>query len=77
MGYTFTDMPDKSLEGIKKEVQAGLTKMAVYMQTTMGFPFETFQELYQDKIKDDAQATLLYMNFRNQHPNVFNCDLKK
>ena len=62
-------MKDKSVEGIKLELKEGLTKAAVFMQTTNGLPLEYFN----DKLRkmDILQQLLFYMNFRNEHPDIF------
>lgn len=67
--YSYKDIPDKTVDGIRREVSKGLAVIAVYFQTTFGFPFEVFK----DKIDsmDDAKKTLFYMNFRNKHPELF------
>jgi len=71
MKYSYADMPDKTLEGIKKEVEVGLATIAVYFETTLGVPLEIFQEMLETKLKTGADSLLFYMNFRNKHPELF------
>lgn len=69
MKYTFNDMKDKSTEGIKKEMMEGLVKIAVFMETSMGFPHEIFI----DKIESMsfAQQLIFYLSYRNRKPKIF------
>ncbi len=67
--YTYNDFIDKSIEGIKKEVTDGMTKMIVYFQTTHGLSYEITQEKLENM--DGTEKLLAYMNFRNKYPKVF------
>ena len=71
MKYTYQDMPDKSIEGIKKEVENGLAIGAVYFQETLGVPLEEFQNMLDTKTPTNPEKLLWYMNFRNLHPKLF------
>ena len=68
--YRWENMPDHSMEGIKKEVQSGLTTMAVYYSTTHGIPVEMFNERMSVH-KTLLESLMLYLNFRNEHPKLF------
>jgi hypothetical protein len=71
MKYTYNDMPDKSIEGVRKELNDGLVKIAVFFTQSLGIPFENFKDMLKDNCKNDAEAMLFYMNFRNLHPKIF------
>jgi len=64
-------MPDKTKEGIREEVEKGLGKIASYFFQTYGMPLEVFKEEYESKCKNGAESLLFYMNFRNEHPELF------
>ncbi len=71
MRYTYKDMPDKSKEGILEEARNGLATAAFWFQTTQGIPVEIFKEWLHEKCPTAADSLHFYMNFRNQHPELF------
>ena len=68
--YSFKDIKDKSKEGMDKELEEGLIKIAVYFNTTHGMPLDMFNDLQYGKNK--AEQLMFYMNFRNSNPKLFN-----
>ena len=72
MRYTYQDMKDKTIEGIKKEVQLGLAKIVFYFYQTHGMPPDVFKDILAEKISNAGESLLFYMNFRNEHPEIFN-----
>lgn len=71
MKYTYEDIKDKSKEGLDKELNDGLVKIAVYFQTTLGIPKDIFENDLIGKLESKADLWLFYMNFRNANPEVF------
>jgi len=69
--YKYENMPDKSKDGIRNEVSKGLGKIAFYFSQTYGMPIEIFKEIYEDKCDNGLKSLMFYMNFRNEHPEVF------
>jgi hypothetical protein len=70
MKYTFKDIKDKSKEGVHKEVEEGLAIIAVYFQESLGVNVEVFEE-WIEKLPTNADIINFYMNFRNEHPKLF------
>lgn len=77
MAYRYEDIPDKSKEGMDRELQRGLVIAAVYFQQTLGVPVECFSDWVQGVMTwgpdNNTKATqwLWYMNFRNKHPKLY------
>ena len=69
MKYTYKDFKDKSVEGIKKELQEGLTKATVYFYQTHGMYLDAFNE--QLEKMDIPEQLNWYMNFRNTNQKVY------
>ena len=67
--YSYKDMPDKSNQGIRSEVEYGLGVMAAYFFITIGYPFDDFSDMV-NKLSDEAKI-FVYMTFRNKHPQLF------
>lgn len=67
--YTFKDMPDQTTDGVKREINAGLAKIAFHMITSWGLP----KELVQEELDAMTTPELMhfYMEFRTQYPSVF------
>lgn len=63
-------MKDKSLNGIKEELKLGLPKAAIFFSQTYGIPLEIFND-WLKKLGGMDKQLLWYMNFRNQHPKLF------
>lgn len=70
--YTFADMQDKTVDGIRKEVESGLATIAVYFHTTFGLPLEYFSSQIEERCPTNPDKVIFYMNFRNLHPELFN-----
>lgn len=71
--YTYNDMPDKTADGILKEVAQGIPKIAVWFQTTQGIPWEMFRDdMVEKHLVTNVDKLNFYMSFRNKHPEVFN-----
>jgi hypothetical protein len=68
--YKWEDIPDKSKEGLDKELKEGLITAGVFMHQTMGFPIEVFIDKL-ESMENKAEQWLFYLNFRNRHPNAF------
>lgn len=68
--YTYADMPDKTIEGIKTETSKGLAVAAFYFETTLGVPAETFGDWLAEKCPTAAHSVKFYMNFRNKHADL-------
>lgn len=68
--YNYNSIPDKSKEGMEKELREGLITIGVYMFQTMGFPIECFKDQL-ELMNNKAEQWLFYLNFRNKHPNAF------
>ena len=71
MSYRYEDIPDKSKEGMDKELEIGLAKMAVYFYQTYGLPLEIFKEEMDKKTSNKAEQWLTYLNFRNSNPKIY------
>lgn len=71
MQYKYQDFKDKTKEGVEKELQQGLTTIAVYFSQSKGIPLEIFNDWITTKINNRAEQLHFYMRFRNQHPNLF------
>lgn len=70
MRYTYKDIPDKSKEGMDKELKEGVIIAGVYMNQTLGLPIETFIEFFSN-FENKAQQWNFYMNFRNKYPKAY------
>lgn len=70
MKYKYEDMPDKSMEGMKKELQEGLTVAAVFFHQTHGIPLGVFNS-WLEEMPNMAAQMAWYMNFRNKYPKLF------
>lgn len=73
--YSYHDMPDRTLSGVKKEVARGSVIAAVYFQTSFGVPVEYFNDWWVGLGSLESQL-LWYMNFRNGHSKLFRAGLK-
>lgn len=62
-------MPDKTTEGVERELLEGLTIAAVYFYQTFGVPLEIFNDYFKEHNR--AEQLLWYMNFRNKYPKLF------
>lgn len=71
ISYTYKDMPDKTLNGIKQEASKGLAIMAAYFVTTKGLPLDMIQEELRERCHTAADSINVYMGFRNEHPELF------
>lgn len=71
MKYTYQDIPDKSKEGIIKEVQMGLAKIAFHFVSVLGIPREVFDEMLKEKCPDNLSKLSFYLHYRNENPNLF------
>ncbi len=71
MTYAYKDIPDKSKEGMDSELSNGMAAIAFYFQSVLGIPYDVFVEDFMPKIETKAQAWMVYMNFRNAHPTLF------
>ena len=69
--YDYKNIPDKSKEGLEKELKNGLTIAAVFFHTTLGVPLEMFNLWLRTKLKNRAEQWLWYMKFRNEHPELY------
>ncbi len=69
MKYTYENMPDKTKDGIRKEVEFGLGIIIAYFYSTKGIPVETQKSQFA-KMSNEHKI-FAYMNFRNQHPELF------
>lgn len=69
MTYTYNEMKDKTIDGIKNETRDGLITMGLYFYQTHGLPIEFFKELI-DKLSF-AEKVNLYMNFRNGNKKLY------
>lgn len=71
MGYHFADMPDKTKDGVMRELSSGLVKMVVYYQTVHGLPIDMMKDLLTKDFPTNDRKLGFYMDFRNRHPKVF------
>jgi hypothetical protein len=69
--YKYKDIPDKTKEGLDRELEEGLTIIAIFFHNTLGVPIEVFKEDFLPRLKNKAEQMLFYMNFRNMHPELF------
>lgn len=65
-------MEDKSINGIRHEVETGIAKMAFWSITVLGIDYETFKDWLEENCPTNFQKIKIYMNFRNSHPEYFN-----
>lgn len=68
--YTYSQIKDKTKQGIEKELSEGIAKACVYFYETLGFPIETFKEKIE--AMNRAEQLLWYMSFRSENPKLFN-----
>ena len=68
--YRFENMPDKTVDGVIKELRQGLTIAAVYFQSSLGFPLEYFN-MELEKLGTIEKQLLFYMVFRNRYPKLY------
>lgn len=71
MPYTYKDIKDKSIEGIKKETTEGLAKIGFYFFTTYGIPLNVFRDILSERFHTMVDEVHLYFRFRNDHPELF------
>jgi hypothetical protein len=69
--YTYDDIPDKTVAGIKAEVESGLVEIAHYFATTLGFPLDLFNEELERNFPTNLGKLHFYMAMRNQNPGIF------
>lgn len=69
--YTFEDMPDKSLEGIRKEVADSIAALAFYFETVKGIPFDYLMSWIGRDFPKDIDKVHLHFKIRNSYPNLF------
>ena len=69
MKYTYSDMKDKTKEGILNETKKGLGFIMFHMQTTQGMPHEITAELF-NEIRGDGRKLLFYLDYRNKYPDL-------
>lgn len=68
--YKYENIKDKSKEGMDKELSEGLVKGAFFFYQTYGFPLDVFKDELKN-FDNKAKQWSWYMNFRNEHPDVF------
>jgi hypothetical protein len=70
--YTYKDIKDKTPQGLAEELIHGMTIASVYYYTNLGVPPEVFNEWITTILKNRAEQWWWYMNFRNEHLDLYN-----
>lgn len=71
MKYGYEQMPDKTMEGLHKELESGLTIMAIFFFTSYGIPLDIFNSMLEEKTHNMAEQMVMYLNFRNKYPKLY------
>ena len=71
MTYLYGDVPDKTEDGIKKEIKHGLTKIKFYFVTVHGVDPEGFDGVLDETKMTMREWLIAYLHLRNKHPKAF------